>query len=116
MPDRAAAEQFERTIHDLDLIVDELVNSRRRDRILIAGVVIAMVAGGLTTGYVLKELSDQQIETCRESNNRFDALMDILDGEATSDGGRSLVSRMRAASVVDCDSDDNTTDDLEPQR
>lgn len=110
MPE-TAAEQFERSIRDLDSIVDELVSSRRRDRVLIAGVFAAVVLGGLTAGFVIENQGDVQRGACRESNVRFDNLLQILESTVDSPEGQQIIDQMRTVSIVDCDGDGSIEDD-----
>src|SRR5690606_12938383 len=108
-----AAEQFERAVHDLDLVVAELRQSRRRDRVFVGSAlaVVVLVAGGLFATF-LDDRRDS-VARCREGNRRFDGVMQVIESATDGDSAAQLiVSEMRAVSILDCDGDGDTADDL----
>lgn len=113
MPMTEPAEQFERAVKRLDEIAEEMRRARRRDRFAGLLIVVLVAIAGFGIVRQIGESAESARIRCRDSNVRFDAMMSVLeDGLAGDASALLIIGQMRAVSIIDCDRDGDTLDDL----
>lgn len=103
--------------HQKELVTEikHLRTSNRRLNLIVAVGLVGLIGIGTAVGYAavaFYEARGNQVESCRDSNVRFDNLMDLLAARSDSDEGRAFIETLRAVSVLDCDDDGERRNDL----
>lgn len=134
MPERILSEavkSLDEAVVHIDQLVDEvkeLQTSKRRDRILMAGLGLVIVAIGTLTWYAITTAEEQRLTGCRARNEQFQvvqtsfhSMFDYIDERSDDPATQEFVETMRdvvrgSDTVLDCTRDGVVDEDDFPDR
>lgn len=109
-----AAEQFRRSIDELDRVVRDLGRTRRSGVVISTLLTASLLGGGSIIAWTLHARNEDRIELCRAGNQRFARVISFIEMNTPPDR-RGFINGLRAVAVIDCDQDDQVSDDLVPE-